>query len=128
MAAHHLRTLNKFFGDIPLHKIHIGHLDKYQIARVENMDGLWRKPAGAEIIRHELSVVHRILKRAELWGPLTDLYKPMRIPVSNKKKVLDEAEERHLFAVAASRPEWEIALLVSKLGRHTSAVGTELRH
>ena len=85
MAGHHLKTLNKFFGETPLHEIHIGNLDKYQAARVRNTDGMWKKAAGPSIILHELRVMQQILKRAELWGPMAGLYVPMRMPVSTKK-------------------------------------------
>jgi integrase len=49
-------------------------------------------------------------------------------PELTKPKVLDDIEERHLFAVAASRPEWQVALLAAKLTRNSTASGCELRN
>ena len=128
MYDHHLNTLNKFFGEMRLKSIHVGHLIEYQAARKENKDGKWSRPAGPSIINHELSALQQVMKRAKLWAPIAEVYDPLRLPEFTKPKVLDDMEERHLFAVAASRPEWELALFAAKLARNTSAVGTELRH
>jgi len=126
--CYHIHTLNRYFAEIKLDKIHVGHMRDYQQARGENRGDMWMANAGPSIINHELSVVQQVLKRARLWAPLADVYEPLPLPSFQKPKVLNEAEERHLFAVAASRPEWELALLVAKLTRNTTAAGSELRH
>lgn len=133
---HHLKQLNKFFGALRVEEIHIGHLHAYQQARIANKvvftDGEplspWKKPSGPSLINHELSVVQQVLKMAQLWTPLAHLYKPLQQPKSTKPKVMSDAEELHFFAVAASRPEWEIASLVTTITRHTTASGCELRN
>jgi hypothetical protein len=128
MYEHHLGTLNRYFWDKKLEKIHVGHLRDYQRARIENRGQAWAKNAGASLINHELSCVQQVMKMAKLWLPISEVYEPLPKPPSKKKKVLDDIEERHLFAVAASRPEWELAFLAAKLTRNTTAAGTELRN
>jgi integrase len=128
MKEHHISILNRYFGDLKLEKIHIGHLSDYQRARMENRSGTWKKNAGPSIINHELSVVHEVMKRAKLWAPIADAYNPLPKPALSKPKVLNDIEERHLFAVAASRPEWQVALLAAKLTRNSTASGCELRN
>ena len=88
----------------------------------------WKKTCGPSIVNHELSVVQQVMKRAKEWSRIGDLDSALPTPTSMKKKVLDDLEKRQLFAIAASRPEWEIPVLVAKLTFNTTAAGTELRH
>ncbi|HEV2618696.1 MAG TPA: site-specific integrase [Acidobacteriaceae bacterium] len=133
---HNLKQLNKFFGALRVEEIHIGHIHAYQQARIANRvvfsDGQpispWTKAAGPSIINHELSVVQQVLKLAHLWTPIAPLYKALQQPESTKPKVMTDAEELHFFAVAASRPDWEMASLVVTITRHTTASGCELRN
>jgi integrase len=128
MLGQHIKMLNRYFRDMKLHKIHVGHMRDYQQARRENRAEVWKLPAGPSLINHEMSVVQQVLKMAKLWGPIADVYQPLPLPPITKKKVLDDAEEHHLFAVAASRPEWYLALLAARLTRNTTAAGCELRN
>jgi integrase len=128
MYGRHLNALNKHFREMKLCKIHVGHLRDYQQARIQNRDDIWARKAGYSIINHEVSCVQQVLKMARLWAPISEVYEPLPKSPTKKKKVLDDVEERHLFAVAASRPEWELAFLAAKLTRNTTAAGTELRN
>lgn len=62
MMEHHIGILNRYLGDLKLEKIHISHLSDYQMARMENRGGTWKKNAGPAIINHELSVVQQVMK------------------------------------------------------------------
>jgi integrase len=126
--AHHISQLNKFFGDLRLNRIHVGHLIAYQNARTENAGGLWKKTCGPSIINHELSVVQQVMKRAKEWDRIGDNYMALPIPASQKRKVLDDIEKRQLFSVAASRPEWQMVVSVAKITFNTTAAGSELRN
>lgn len=133
---HNLKQLNKFFGALRVHEIHIGHINAYQQARIANRvvfsDGQpispWTKPCGPSVINHEISVVQQVLKLAHLWVPIAPLYKALQQPESTKPKVMSDEEELRFFAVAASRPDWELASLVVTITRHTTASGCELRN
>ncbi|MGH7594682.1 MAG: hypothetical protein ACRELE_12650, partial [Gemmatimonadales bacterium] len=67
MYGHHIKQLNKAFAELPIGKMHIGDLRKYQLARLGNTDKLWARAAGPSLIRHEMSVVEMVLKRAGVW-------------------------------------------------------------
>ena len=131
-----LTTLCRFLGALRVSAIHIGHINAYQKARIANnvvfTNGKsvspWSKAAGPSIINHELSVLRMVLKRAGCWDPIAPLYQPLQEPNSKKQKVMSDIEERRFFAIAASRPEWELASLVVTITRHTSASGCELRN
>jgi integrase len=136
LYQHQLKQVNKFFGEIRVKNIHVGHLIAYQNSRLTNeaelTDGTkaspWAKKAGASCINHELSIVQQVMKRANEWKRIGDLYTALPLPPSQKKKVLDDIEKRRLFSIAATRPEWEIALLVINLTFNTTAAGSELRN
>src|SRR5260370_41116522 len=61
MAGHHINQLNKFLGEIPIGKMHVGHLRQYQLARIANLitlpDGTesqpWKRLAGSPTINHD---------------------------------------------------------------------------
>ncbi len=127
MYGHHIATLAKFFGELAVQKIHLGHLRQYQLARMSNSGGMWERRAGPSIINHELSVVQQVLKRAGRWKNLAHHYEPLPLPPSKRPKVMTEQEERRLFEIAAGNPEYELAYLVASLSVNTTACGSELR-
>ena len=59
MEEHHVRTLGKFFGQLKIKDIHLGHLREYQRARMANTGMMWMKRAGPSVINHEISVMQR---------------------------------------------------------------------
>lgn len=124
----HVKHLNVFFGDLKVRNIHIGHLMGYQLARTQNENGRWPKAAGASLVNHEISTVQQIMKRGRVWVQVAEHYVPMQLPGFRSPKVLDDLEERRLFAVAATRPEWQVGLLIATVTRWTGASGCELRN
>lgn len=128
MYQHHLKTLSRFFGDITVEKIHLGHLRQYQLGRMTNMGNTWHRKAGPSLINHELSVVQQVLKRAGRWKHLAHHYEPLPLPAFTPKKVMSDAEEDRLFDIGASNPEFALALWVAYLSVNTTACGAELRH
>jgi integrase len=129
MVAHHIDQLNKFLADVPMDKMHIGHLRQYQLARMANTDARWKRMAKSSIINHEMSVVQMILKRAGLWKRRFSLhYEPIPKPPTRPKKTMTDREEDNLFQIASSNPDWELAYTVASITNNTSAAGTELRH
>ena len=129
MAGHHIEQINKFMGEIPLGKLHIGHVRQYQLARMANSGQMWKRRAGSSLINHEMSVVQMILKRAGVWKPRFALhYEPIPKPPTRPQKVMTDREEDRLFEIARSNPDWELACTVASITNNTSAAGTELRH
>lgn len=128
MYGHHIETLDKFFGELPVGKIHLGHLRQYQAARISNLDKAWQRRAGPSIINHEMSVMQQILKRAGKWKAIAHHYEPLPLPPEQKPKVMTEQEEHRLFEIAASSVEFELSFLVASLSVNTTACGSELRN
>jgi integrase len=124
----HLVTLGKFFGQMRLKDIHIGPLLGYQQARILNEGQLWKKSCGPSIVNHEICTLQSVMKFAGMWAPIADLYKPLTPSGWHAPKVMSDAEKKLFFAVARSRPEWELAFHVAKVTSLTSAAGTELRN
>jgi len=128
MASNHVNQLNRFFADTKASEIHIGHLRRYQRERAVNENNRWFRPAGPSIINHEMSVMQQFLKRCGRWKDFVDIYEPLPLPPSKKPKVMTEDEERRLFQVAKTSPDFELAYLVASISVNTTACGSELRH
>jgi integrase len=136
MYGHHIETLDRFFGELTIGKIHLGLLREYQKARVNNAIPLpnhefnkaWQRKAGPSVINHEMSVMQQILKRAGRWKLIAHHYEPLPLPPEQKPKVMTEQEEHRLFEIAASSVEYELAFLVASLSVNTTACGSELRN
>ncbi len=115
----YLRALLEFFGDTVLREIHIGQIQNYQA---------WRKPAaGPSWINHEVNTLSQILRRADLWEEAGRHYEALPLPRWTPPRVLTEAQEAHLFAVASRNPNWDVAYWVASITSQTSAHGCELR-
>lgn len=124
----YIKALDKFFRGTKLSAIHIGHLLAYQEERTGNPNGRWKKKSGPSNVNHETNTLSQILAMAGLWAPLDNLFSPLPDGGFKKPKVMDEDEKRRFYAVAASRPEWSLALWVATITNNTSASGTELRN
>lgn len=120
-----IRRLTEFFSALTLREIHIGHFEQYQRNRQEGTGGL--RKAGASRVNHELNTLSQILARANLWAAIMPHYKPLRLPRSRVGRALTEAEEKNLFAVAASRPRWKVAYLCALITGNTTCNARELR-
>lgn len=125
---HHISQLTKFFGELTIQKIHLGHLREYQSARVGNTGSLWKKPAGPSLINHELCVVQQILKRAGMWKKFGIHYEPLPLPAFQPNKVMTDIEEDRLYDIASRSPEFSLAYWVAVITANTTAAGCELRH
>jgi integrase len=112
-------NLNKFFGQLRLIAIHIGMLLSYQQERMEVV--------GPSSINHDLCVMQQVLKRADLWKHIQDLYRPLPLPRWTKPKVMSHEEEERLFRIAATNENWSVAYWACILSNNTSATGCELR-
>jgi integrase len=128
---YYLRSLTKFFGDLKLSAIHLGHIEQYQewrqTARTDENGREWT--AGPSAINHEVNTLAQILGVPGLWKELAKFYRPLKQPKSRVGKALaDVDQERKLFAVAASNPRWKLAYWASLLTANTGAGPNEIRH
>jgi integrase len=124
------RALNLFFGDIRLKDIHLGHLREYQRARAfcDHAAAAWVHPAGAGIIRKEVSLVIRILKSAGLWSDEQKACFQIVAPMERDVQRAMSPEEQQLFLrVANSRIGWQPIYWYAVLALQTTASTNELR-
>lgn len=115
-----IKILGKFFNDLGLKEIHIGHIQSYREER--------QKTAGPVCINHECGVLAQILNRAALWTKIEPHYQPFKIPRSNRGRVLEPGEEERLFRLAASRPRWKVAYCCALITANTTAGPGEIRN
>jgi integrase len=120
-----LRALDKFFGQLRLNEIHIGHFEQYQKMRSDGSEGLTK--VGASRVNHDLNTLAQILARAGLWAPIAPHYKPLRMTRSNVGRALSESEEHTLFQIASSRAKWKVAYFCSLLSINTTCGPQEIR-
>jgi integrase len=143
------KRLNSFFAELPLNKIHIGHIEEYQRMRKEGTcwtchgvgmidepagtqrctecegSGGGLKKAGAVCINHECNTLSQVLARAGLWAAMSDYYHPFPIPKSKRAIALTDEEVEHLFSIGI-KPKWRVALLASIVSVNTTAGPSEM--
>lgn len=131
-----LRSTEKFFGRLRLGEIRAGHFREYQRARALNrleVQGAgtvqpWAQPAGANLIRREVTMVKRILRAAGAWrGELEDTVQIVRAVENDVPRAMTPEEQHRLLHVAASRPEWDVVLWWAIVALQTTASTNELR-
>jgi integrase len=115
-----IKILGRFFDNLRLDEIHIGHIQTYQQERLQ--------PGGPTCVNHEIGVLNQILKRAGVFDKIEPHYCPVKVPQSTRGCVLDSTEEEKLFRVASSRPRWKIAYCCALITAHTSAGPGEIRN
>jgi integrase len=128
---YYFRSLNRFFGELPLRDIHNGHITEYQKQRTEKveittLDGRKKQIGGAGpwVVNHEVNALAQILHHAGLWEELKKFYKPVRHTKREKYgpgRALTTEEEERLVTVACSKPRWKVAFLCSLIQMNTSA-------
>lgn len=131
----YIKALTRFFGELRLAQIDIGHVAMYQKTRQEEIrehnkvqPEQYRDTDGASRINHELSTLGQIMARAGLWTEIAKFYEPMPLPAESPGIALTEEEEQHLFQVARTRPKWMVAYCCALLSRSTGAGPKEIRY
>lgn len=121
-----LEALALFFKDTRLCDISNESIRKYQQRR---SDGLppFKNHRHPDHVNDELAKLRNILTRANIWHLLADNYEELDSPLEEPRRVMTRREEAHLFAVAASRPEFAFIYAYCLLSVNTSASGAELR-
>jgi integrase len=149
----YVSTLNLFFGDLPLNKIHLGHLREYQEARVtgtapfiryrrpqdakptKGPDGAMRPakgkqpcPAAPKKADQELSILKMILRRAGCWTlEMDEFYQPFEQRPAEVPRALTPDEQALWLEVARFRPRWHLIYWYSVLAFETSMSTNEIR-
>jgi integrase len=121
-----LEALALFFGDMRLCDMTNESIRKYQRLRSDGLPPFKHRRHPAHV-NDEVAKLRQILIRANLWHLITDNYEELDTPLEEPRRVMTKREEAHLFAVAASRPEFAFIYAYSLLSVCTSASGAELR-
>lgn len=139
---HYIDSLGLFFGDMPLNKIHVGHLAQYQRARLAGADPFIRYrrpqdakphtlsdgsvvppkgkspcPAKPKKINQELGLLKRLMMLGNAWsGEMEKLYEPLLEEEEEFiPRALSPQEQRHWLTVAKSNSRWHLVLWYSML-------------
>jgi integrase len=114
-----LVPLRGYFGNEKLCDISERRIREYQRVRAAQVS-----PRTCNL---ELKVLRMILKSAKLWSRVADGVAPLPEKSSGPGRALSPDQERLLFEVASSRPEWTAAFLAALLAANTTARGGELK-
>lgn len=128
LAGQHVKHLSVFFGEVPLRKIHIGHIREYQKTRTHNTNNAWKKRCGPSIINHETSALQSVLHRAGEWDKIKPHFEALPLPRWRPPKVMSDEQEMLVFTIASQNPKWELATWAASLTVNTSVAGVELRN
>lgn len=131
-AEGYVRQLKKFFGDIPLAQFDAGSVKAYQLARSAGAgvfadEGGDPQPVGASAVNHEVNALQQILRRAGLWKEIADYYSPLKEPEWKPPRTFTTQEQRVIFERLSTDPAIELADIVFRITRNTTASGCELR-
>jgi integrase len=121
-----LEALALFFGNTRLCDITTESIRKYQRLRSDGHPPFKHRRHPGHV-NDEVAKLRQILTRANLWHPIAGTYEELDTPLEEPRRVMTKREEAHLFAVAASRPEFAFIYAYSLLSVCTSASGAELR-
>ena len=114
-----LRSLLRGFGGKRLNDITIHDIEAYRLLRARTVS--------PRTVNVEMKILRMILRRAKTWNRLADDYKPLPENKRGPGRALSPEQEMHLFEVASSNPDWEVAYNAAVLAAHTTARSEELR-
>lgn len=114
----YLKRLVTYFT-MPLNDIHIGHIMEYQ--------NRMRKHYHPDSVNHDINMLSQIMKKADLWGPIREHYRPLPRPDIDPPKVMSEYEEDRFFEFASRNEGSWLAYWVACFTNNTTASGKELR-
>jgi integrase len=114
-----LRSLLKGFSVKRLDDITIHDIEDYRLLR--------GRIVSPRTVNVEMKILRMILRRAKTWNRLADDYKPLPENKRGLGRALSPEQEMHLFEVASSNPDWEVAYNAAVLAAHTTARSEELR-
>jgi integrase len=125
------RALGRFFNELRMEEIHVGHLREYHRARAtcDKTCGAWDRPAGANLIRKEVATFIRVMKAAGAWREEhhEKFFQPLSPADPDMRRALTPDEQHRLLHVAASRQEWRIVYWWTIVALQTTASTNEMR-
>jgi integrase len=114
------RIVKARLGDLLLRKITSEVVNGYMRERA-------REGMANGSVNRELDIIRGVLKRAKLWGPMSDDVKSLR-PGDEVGRALTHDEKVRLEKIAKERPEWQSARLAMTLAVNTTMRASEIRN
>src|SRR5262249_22466893 len=114
-----LVPLLQALGNHRLTHVTAADISGYQLQRIAKVS--------PRTVNLETKVLRMILRSAKVWSHLADDYKPLREDRRGPGRALSPEEERNLFDVASSNPNWSVAYYAALLAANTTARGCEIR-
>jgi integrase len=114
-----LVPLLQSLGGHRLSQITAGDISGYQLQRMAKVS--------PRTVNLETKVLRMILRSAKSWSHLADDYKALREDKRGPGRALATEEERHLFDVASSNPNWSVAYYAALIAANTTARGCEIK-
>lgn len=114
-----LVPLLQALGSHRLCQITAADISGYQLQRMTKVS--------PRTVNLETKVLRMILRSAKSWSHLADDYKPLREDKRGPGRALSPDEERRLFDVASSNPNWSVAYHAALLAANTTARGCEIK-
>jgi integrase len=117
-----LEVVKRYLGDMRLASITRETIETFQAKR--RVDG-----ASNRTVNMDVGALRRVLKRFKHWHRLEDDVKMLTetggAPIG---RVLGDAEQERLFAVAKRNPEWTHVYCAAVVAANTSMRGVEIKH
>lgn len=135
----YIDSLELFFRELQLEKIHLGHFSEYQQRRLGGEEPFIRKrrkqdkeakpsPVAPKKVNQELGTLKMILKRAKLWTPeMEEFYEPLPEEDSGLPRALSAAEQQLWLDCARINPRWAVVYWYSTLAFATTMGTNEMR-
>ncbi len=114
-----LNALLKVFGGRRLCDITDNDVRTYQIRRLDQV--------GPRTINLDIKVLRMVLRSAKLWSRIADDYKPLAENKRGPGRALSPEEEKRLFEIASSNPQWDVAYYAALVAANTTARGCEIK-
>jgi integrase len=114
-----LVPLVRALGSQRLSQITARDISGYQLRRMTTVS--------PRTVNLETKVLRMILRSAKSWSHLADDYKALREDKRGPGRALSPEEERRLFEVASSNPNWSVAYYAALLAANTTARGCEIK-
>src|SRR3972149_4172054 len=114
-----LKPLVRVFGGHRLCDIAGGDIRGYQVVRADQV--------GSRTINLEVKVLRMVLRAAKLWSRVAEDYKPLPENRRGPGRALSVEDEKRLFEVASSKPQWDVAYYAAQLAANTTARSCELK-
>ncbi|OFC35108.1 site-specific integrase [Acidithiobacillus caldus] len=111
-----LKTLDDAFGRVALARLTSSAIASFRDKRLRD-EGRGGKPVSGQTVKHEIGLLHRVLKKAEReWGialPMglpTEKVQAPKLPQGRDRRLQGNEEERLLAACARARNPWLLPL------------------